>query len=194
MAEYGKGTHEGSCTAKLLHNFKDRHFGEPLRVRLGGRREAVLDRDHLVLFDPLPLEVHQRVGDWFWCQELYDYIGDRLHMLDRPAVRTYLKAWERQQAGGNWKKQIADVFCHNNTVLLVQALESDLDCGVVDDRVRTFIDPTGLSRATNFNIKRELKNNDQLTAPTRIDVHLKAVSLRSTATVGSLDVKMALLR
>jgi hypothetical protein len=133
-------------------------------------REAVLDRGHLVLFDPLPLEVHQRVGDWFWCQEIYDYIGARLHMLDSPSMRTYLKAWERQQAGGNWKKLIGDVFCHNNATLLVQALESDPDCGVVDDRVRKFIDQTGLSRATYFNIKRELKNNDQLASPMRIDV------------------------
>jgi hypothetical protein len=130
----------------------------------------VLDRGHLVLFDPLPLEVHQRVGDWFWCQEIYDFLGERLHMLDSHSARTYLKAWERQQAGGNWKKLIADVFCHNNAALLVQALETDPECRVVDDRVRKFIDETGLSRATYFNIKRELRTNDQLNRPTRIDV------------------------
>ncbi|MCA9068443.1 MAG: hypothetical protein KDA84_05950 [Planctomycetaceae bacterium] len=59
-------------------------------------REAVLDHGHLVLFDPLPLEIHQRIGDWFWCQEIYDYLGERLHMLDNLSARTYIKAWERK--------------------------------------------------------------------------------------------------
>lgn len=133
-------------------------------------REAVLDRGHLVLFDPLPLEVHQRVGDWFWSQEIYDYLGERLHMLDNPSARTYLKAWERKEAGGDWKKLISDVLCYNNATLLVQSLESDPKCPAVDDRVCKFIGQTGLSRATYFNIKRELRNNDQLAPLTRIDV------------------------
>jgi len=133
-------------------------------------REAVLDRGHLVLFDPLPIEVHQRVGDWFWCQDIYDYLGDRLHMLDNLSARTYLKAWERKEAGGDWMKLISDVFCHNNAMLLVQSLESDPDCPSVDDRVRKFVDQTGLSRATYFNIKRELRNDDQLNPLDRIDV------------------------
>ncbi len=133
-------------------------------------REAVLDRGHLVLFDPLPLEVHQRVGDWFWCQDIYDYLGERLHMLDNPSARTYLKTWERKEAGGDWKKLVSDVFCHNNATLLVQSLEGDPQCPAVDHRVRKFIDQTGLSRATYFNIKRELRNNDQLEPLARIDV------------------------
>ena len=133
-------------------------------------RDAILDRGHLVRFDPLPQEIHRRIGDWFWCQEIYDYLGERLHMLENPSARTYLKAWERKQAGGDWKKLITDVFCHSNAVLVVQALETDLDCEVVDDRVRKFIDQTGLSRATYFNIKRELKDNDQLKPLTKINV------------------------
>ena len=141
-------------------------------------REAVLDRGHLVLFDPLPIEVHLRVADWFWCQDIYDYLGERLHMLDNLSARTYLKAWERKEAGGDWKKLISDVFCHNNVTLLLQALESDPECPCVDDRVRKFIDQTGLSRATYFNVKRELRSNDQLKPLTRIDVRHR--TLRGT--------------
>jgi hypothetical protein len=138
-------------------------------------REAVLDRGHLVLFDPSPVEVHERVGDWFWCQEIYDYIGERLHMLDSPSSRTYLKAWERKEAGGDWQKLIADVFCHNNGALLLQALESDPDCATVDDRVQKFIEQTGLSRATYFNIKRGLRNSDQLQPPGKLEVPRKVL-------------------
>jgi hypothetical protein len=95
----------------------------------------------------------------------------------------YLKAWERKQAGGDWQKLIGDVFCHNNGVLLVQALELDQECSTVDDRVRKFIEQTGLSRATYFNIKRELRENHQLTTPSKLDVPHKTLH----ATPPSLD-------
>jgi hypothetical protein len=32
--------------------------------------EAVVDRGHLMYFDPLPFEVHKRVGKWYWDQEV----------------------------------------------------------------------------------------------------------------------------
>ena len=59
--------------------------------------EAVLDRGHVIHFDPSPVEVHAKVGDWFWCQEVYDYIGERLHMLSNVSARLYIKAWERDR-------------------------------------------------------------------------------------------------
>jgi hypothetical protein len=86
-----------------------------------------------------------------------------------------LKAWERKEAGGDWKKLIGDVFCHNNAVLLVQSLETDPEYPSVDTRVRKFIDQTGLSRATYFNIKRELRSRDQLTPLERIEVPHRAL-------------------
>ncbi len=43
--------------------------------------EAILDRSHLVYFDPLPIEIHKDVGQWFWGQEIYDWIGGRLDLV-----------------------------------------------------------------------------------------------------------------
>lgn len=61
----------------------------------------MLDRGHLIYFDPTPLEVHTRVGDWFWDQQIYDHIGERLHLFSESSARIYLKAWKRKQAHGN---------------------------------------------------------------------------------------------
>ena len=150
------------------------------RFAFGGEeeREAVLDRGHLIYFDPTPVEIHNRIADWFWDQEIYDYLGERLIMLDRPSVRTYIKAWERKQAGGDWKKLIQDVFCHDNATKLVQILEGDAECNNVDDRVGKFIAQSGMSRATYFNLKRKFRDNEQLQA--REKLHVPRRILRGT--------------
>lgn len=54
--------------------------------------------------------------------------------------------------------------------LLVHALEADPSCATIKQRVAKFIAQTSLCRATYFNLKRELKSNDQLIQLDRIDV------------------------
>ena len=142
------------------------------RFTFGNEEEqaAVLDRGHLVYFDPTPLEVHKRVGDWFWDQQIYDHIGARLHLFSEITARVYIKAWERRQAQGDWAKMIEESYCHGKAKLLVQELEVDRQQETVERRVAEFIARTSLSRATYFNLKRELKKDDQLTPLDRIDV------------------------
>jgi hypothetical protein len=136
-------------------------------------REAVLDRAHLVYFDPTPLEVHTRVADWYWDQTIFDHIGERLHMLDEVSARTYIKAWERRMADGDWKKLIEETYCHKSTTLLVQALEFDPRFETVDQRLRHFTQTSGMCRATYFNIKRRLRDNEQLRPIDKVDVPKK---------------------
>jgi hypothetical protein len=124
--------------------------------------QAVLDRGHLIYFDPIPVEVHTRVGDWFWDQQVYDFVGDRLHMLAEVSSRTYVKAWERRRAGSDWRKMIIDQYCLDSTKLAVQELEVDQTCKSVQDRVDRFMSQTGRSRATYFNVKRALQQSGQL--------------------------------
>lgn len=125
-------------------------------------QEAILDRGHLIFFDPTPLEIHRRAADFFWDSEIYNYIGDRLHLLDNISFRCYLKACERKNAGGDWRRLIDGRFCHKANTLVVQSLEVDPQCKTVDDRVRKFIEQTGCCRATYFNLKADLRDNDQL--------------------------------
>src|SRR2546428_6198902 len=64
---------------------------------------ALQDRGHLVIFKPTPQEVHTRTAAWFWDQEIYDFVGERLHLLQEASMRHYLAAWELKQAGLDWR-------------------------------------------------------------------------------------------
>jgi hypothetical protein len=52
----------------------------------------------------------------------------------------------------------------------VQALEADPSCKSVENRVKKFIEYTGACRATYFNLKRELKDSNQLDAFEKVEV------------------------
>jgi hypothetical protein len=131
---------------------------------------AIADRGHVVFFDPAPVEVHQNVGAWFWDQEVFDYIGERLHLVDNISARVYLRAAERHAAGGDWRKLIEECFCKNHARRIVQALEADTTCTSVEDRVRKFVQMTRACRATYFNIKRHLADHQQLDGYEDFDV------------------------
>jgi hypothetical protein len=132
--------------------------------------EAIVDRGHLIYFDPPPLEVHKQVATWFWNQEIHDYIGERLHLMDNISVRLYTKAYERMRAGGDWQKLIEEAYCRNGFEQFVQALEVDPACKTVEDRVTKFIEYTHACRATYFNIKRDLKDSEQLNVFERLEI------------------------
>ena len=130
--------------------------------------EAIVDRGHLIYFDPTPVEVHVNVGQWFWDQEIYDFIGERLHLMDSLSSRTYLKTWERKKAGGDWRKLVEERFCHDTALLLVQKLE--ISDKTVEERAKDFITHTGLSRAIYFNYKKQLESDGQIREIKRQDV------------------------
>ena len=67
---------------------------------------AVEDRGHLLVFEPTALEVHLRTATWFWDQEVFDWIGTHLHLIERPSMRLYYAAWEQKQAGLEWRENL----------------------------------------------------------------------------------------
>jgi hypothetical protein len=121
---------------------------------------AIADRGHIIYFDPPPIEIHKEVGRWFWCQEIYDYIGGRLDLVKDLSARTYLKALERMRAGGDWRKLIDTVFCHSAAMRLVKELEGK--SGKKMDKVRQFTKETGMSPATYYLYRAQLEKDNQL--------------------------------
>lgn len=64
---------------------------------------AVEDQGDVLLFEPSGLEVHRRTAAWFWDQEIFDFVGDHLYLIDEPFMRDYYRAWELKRAGMDWQ-------------------------------------------------------------------------------------------
>lgn len=90
-------------------------------------------------------------------------------MLSNVSARLYIKAWERRTAGGDWRRLIEETYCRDSALRVVQALEADASCLTVEDRAKKFSELTGACRATYFNLKKELKQADQLHALERVE-------------------------
>ena len=124
---------------------------------------ALQDRGHLVIFEPGPLEVHRRTAGWFWDREIFDFIGERLHLISEPSMRHYVAAWELKQAGIDWRSLILN-RCLSGKALLVAQLKASPDYASEAERVRAFIARGGGSRATYFNLSKRLQTQSG-TAP-----------------------------
>ena len=124
---------------------------------------ALQDRGHLVIFEPSSLEVHRRTADWFWDQEIFDFIGERLHLVSEPSMRHYVAAWELKQAGIDWRSLVLS-RCLSGKALLVAQLKASPDYASEAERVRAFIARGGGSRATYFNLSKRLQTQSG-TAP-----------------------------
>ena len=123
--------------------------------------EALEDRAHLIRFEPSAREVHLYTRDWFWDDEILDFIGKHLHLIDRHSCRIYYNASERKKAGQDWEKYILGL-CHDTNLRLIQDLQKDPECRTQEDRAKKFMEMTGRSRATYFNHKKKLNKNGQM--------------------------------
>ena len=123
---------------------------------------ALQDRGHLVIFEPSSLEVHQRTADWFWDQEIFDFIGERLHLITEPSMRHYVAAWELNQAGIDWRSLVLS-RCLSGKALLAAQLKASPAYASEAERVRAFIARGGGSRATYFNLSKRLQAHAETT-------------------------------
>ena len=124
--------------------------------------QALEDRAHLVWFNPPAKEVHLFTAAWFWDDDIFQYIGSRLHLIDEHSCRLYTRAAELKQAGMDWKRHI-DRNCYGTHVRLFQELQEDDRFEKEEDRIKEWCRQTQKSRATYFNLKRELTSKGQKT-------------------------------
>jgi hypothetical protein len=129
---------------------------------------ALEDRGHVLQFEPSALEIHRRVFEWFWSQDVFDFVGDHLHLLQSHSMRVYLRAYELQRAGMDWKPAILS-RCLSGTALEVAKLKADSSFETENDRVRAFVESGAGSRATYFNYTKKMKPAE--TVPRLILVH-----------------------
>jgi hypothetical protein len=117
---------------------------------------ALQDRGHLVIFEPTTLEVHTRTSQWFWDQEIYDFVGERLHLIAEASMRHYLAAWELKQAGLDWRSLLLS-RCLSGRQLLVAQLKANPRYASEAERVQAFVAGGGGSRSTYFNLSKKLR-------------------------------------
>ena len=125
---------------------------------------ALQDRGHSLIFEPSSLEVHVRTSDWYWDQEIYDFIGEHLHLIDEPSMRDYCSAWEIKRFCQDWRPILLQRWGVTGTRLLVAQLKADPSYASEEERVRTFVQKSGGCRATYFNHARRLR------PPTKISI------------------------
>lgn len=125
--------------------------------------EAIVDRGQFVFFDPTPLEIHKNCALWFWDKDIFNFIGDHLHVIDpaKLSSRTYIKAYERKSKG-DWQEFLARRYFVQSGEQWLLAVETNPTYKSADERVAAFVKQTGLSRSTYFNLKKSLKANGQL--------------------------------
>jgi hypothetical protein len=116
---------------------------------------ALEDRGICVTFEPTPLEVHTRTGAWFWDQEIFDFLGERLHLLGDLSMRLYRQLWELKTAGMDWRAFLLGRTLSGRT-LLVARLKASAIYPSEKERVEAFIAAGGGSRATYFNHAKKL--------------------------------------
>jgi hypothetical protein len=117
---------------------------------------AFEDRGHFIVFEPSPLEVHVQASSWFEDQEVFDFIGNQLHIMERPSLRTYELAWKEKKAGLPWKNLVLS-RCLKGVTLEVARLKADLSFAAEKERARAFEEAGWGCRATYFNHAKKLR-------------------------------------
>jgi hypothetical protein len=124
---------------------------------------AILDRGQLLYFDPVPLEIHTYVAEWFHDQEVHDFVGQHLHHVVNLSARAYNLTAEKKAAGRDWKRFFKDRYCNASSEMwLVQKLVNDQSFATQADRIKEFIAQTGKCKKTYYNYRDKLAWNGQL--------------------------------
>lgn len=116
---------------------------------------ALEDRGHLLSFEPSPWEIHRQAARWFWDQEVFDFVAERLHLVERHSLRTYTKAYELKAAGLEWRSTILSRLVPP-AALAVAKLKADLSFVTEEQRVLAFTQAGLGCRATYFNQAKRL--------------------------------------
>ena len=119
---------------------------------------ALEDRGHVVWFSPSRQAIHARVRDWFDDDEIYDWFGDRLHLIKSPSMRMYFKALELKKIGLPWKRIVPDDSHQQSikTMKMVKELVCCDDYETQEERVRQFVQMGGGCRTTFFKYLKRL--------------------------------------
>jgi hypothetical protein len=126
--------------------------------------EAVLDRAITIEFSPTAMEIHREIasGGWFHDQEVFDFIGEHLHLLLKPSFRFYEHSSRHRLAKLDWRTLTLQMLHHPSSATMVAVATLLHDERYEEEpspeaaRVRAFESEYGGSRATYFRCKKAI--------------------------------------
>ncbi|MFO0838324.1 MAG: hypothetical protein U1D55_07320 [Phycisphaerae bacterium] len=127
---------------------------------LNQNMRAVEDRGIFLHFAPSVYAVHKKIGDtaWFDDVEVYEFIGQHLHLITEPSMRYYVKGSELRRAGiSDWRESVLGMFgSHVERMGIVSTLLADVSVNSEAQRVAKFVELTGQSQATYYRDRERL--------------------------------------
>ena len=122
---------------------------------------AVQDRGHTLCFNPAVHEVHREVGTWFEDDEVYAFFERYHHLIEKPSMRSYVRAAELRAAGMEWEHIVLGQTL-SPKALMVARLKADSSYRTEEERARAFVASGGGCRATYFNHARKIRSTVSL--------------------------------
>jgi hypothetical protein len=116
---------------------------------------ALQDRGHVLLFEPTALEVHAKVREWFFNNEIYEWFGKSLHRVREPSFRHYVRARELKLAGMDFTHVLEPEGENPRAKLAAQVLASECYPST-KQKVAAFVQRGGGCRATFFNYRKRV--------------------------------------
>ena len=129
---------------------------------------ALVNRCKVVICKFSALEVHRDVGAWWpvmeegenaWDEEVYDFIGENLHLIREPDMRTYLGVSHTKRLGiSGWRQAVLETFglSEGEQFIVLALKESPV---IVEEIASEFVRKGYGCRATFFNWKSRLESN-----------------------------------
>lgn len=130
--------------------------------------QAIESRGTGIVFEPTWAEAYAYIGEWFWDQEIYDYLWETLPQLREPDIRVVAKAYDLKVAnipGLPWQSVIDRHTADLAHILVADYLKMDIrEFGSEEQRIEAWMaavkarDPkAAASRATWHRYKNEIE-------------------------------------
>ena len=131
--------------------------------------QAIESRGTVIVFEPTWAEAYAYIGEWFWDQEIYDYLWEKMPLLREPDIRLVRKAYDTKLAnipGLPWRSAIDRHVADPAHILVAEYLNKDVaQFGGEEQRIAAWVgavkahDPkAAASRATWHRYKNEVED------------------------------------
>jgi hypothetical protein len=131
--------------------------------------DAIESRGTVIVFEPTWAEAYAYIGEWYWDQEIYDYLWEMLPLLREPDIRLMTKAYDLKVAnipGLPWRSVIDRHAADTAHILVAEYLRKDTrQFGSEEQRIEAWItavkarDPeAAASRATWHRYKNKVED------------------------------------